>query len=79
MGKFILFILFLIYNINYIFNQTLVIDIGSEFFKVCIIFPGNKYRMVENLHSRIKTPNAIYMKGTERLFENDVLTYLIKE
>ena len=79
MGKFILFILFLIYNINYIFNQTLGIDIGSEFFKVCIIFPGNKYRMVENLHSRIKTPNAIYMKGTERLFENDVLDKRIKD
>ena len=79
MGKFILFILFLFYNINYILNQTLGIDIGSEFFKVCIIFPGNKYRMVENLHSRIKTPNAIYMKGTDRLFENDVLDKRIKD
>ena len=79
MEKFNLFILFLFYNINYILNQTIGIDIGSEFFKVCIIFPGNKYRMVENLHSRIKTPNGIYMKGTDRLFENDVLDKRIKD
>ena len=79
MGKLFLFFLFIFLSYKNIISQTIGIDIGSEFYKICLIFPGNKYRIVENLHSRIKTPNGIYMKNTDRLYENDVLDKRIKD
>ena len=55
------------------------IDLGSEFFKVCITLPHqNKFYMVENLQSKIKTNTAIYLKNTDRIYENEVLNKKLK-
>ena len=35
------------------------IDIGTEYFKVSIIKPGVKLAIVENSHTKRKTPTAI--------------------
>ena len=35
------------------------IDLGTEFFKMTIIKPGVKLAIVENPHSKRKTPTAI--------------------
>ena len=55
------------------------IDLGSEFFKVCITLPHqNKFYMVENLQSKIKTNTAIYLKNTDRIYESEVLNKKLK-
>ena len=52
---------------------------GSEFFKVCIALPHqNKFYMVENLQSKIKTNTAIYLKNTDRIYESEVLNKKLK-
>ena len=35
------------------------IDLGTEFFKISIIKPGVKLAIVENPHSKRKTPTAV--------------------
>ena len=55
------------------------IDLGSEFFKVCITLPHqNKFYIVENLQSKIKTNTAIYLKNTDRIYESEVLNKKLK-
>ena len=52
---------------------------GSEFFKVCIALPHqNKFYMVENLQSKIKTNTAIFLKSTDRIYESEVLSKKLK-
>ena len=52
---------------------------GSEFFKVCITLPNqNKFHMVENLQSKIKTHSAIFLRGTERYYESEAINKRIK-
>ena len=59
--------------------QMIGIDMGSEFFKVCLTLPNqNKFHMVENLQSKIKTHSAIFLKGTERKYENDAINKRLK-
>ena len=85
--------LFLIHNINFIItlfflfsnfipfinSQMIGIDLGSEFFKVSITLPHqNKFYMVENLQSKIKTNTAIFLKNTDRIYETEVLNKKIK-
>ena len=60
-------------------SQMIGIDLGSEFFKVCITLPHqNKFHMVENLQSKIKTNTAIYLKNTDRIYESEVLNKKLK-
>ena len=76
--SFIYFTLFsiLFYYANF---QMIGIDMGSEFFKVCITLPHqNKFHMVENLQSKLKTHSAIYLKGTDRIYENEAVNKRIK-
>ena len=47
------------------------IDIGTEYFKVSIIKPGVKLAIVENSHTKRKTPTAIAFYQDERLFGID--------
>ena len=55
------------------------IDLGSEFFKVSITLPKqNKFYMVENLQSKIKTNTAIFLKNTDRIYESEVLNKKLK-
>ena len=55
------------------------IDMGSEFFKVCITLPNqNKFYMVENLQSKIKTHTAIFLRGTDRIYESEAINKRIK-
>jgi len=55
------------------------IDMGSEFFKVCITLPHqNKFYMVENLQSKLKTHSAIFIKGTDRIYETEAINKRIK-
>ena len=55
------------------------IDLGSEFFKVCITLPHqNKFHMVENLQSKIKTNTGIFLKNTDRIYETEVLNKKLK-
>ena len=85
--------LFLIHNITFIItlfflfsnffpfinSQMIGIDLGSEFFKVSITLPHqNKFYMVENLQSKIKTNTAIFLKNTDRIYETEVLNKKIK-
>ena len=66
----------LIYHANF---QMIGIDMGSEFFKVCITLPHqNKFYMVENLQSKLKTHSAIYIKGTDRIYETEAINKRIK-
>ena len=66
----------LIYHANF---QMIGIDMGSEFFKVCITLPHqNKFYMVENLKSKLKTHSAIFIKGTDRIFETEAINKRIK-
>ena len=61
------------------YSQMIGIDMGSEFFKVCITLPNqNKFYMVENLQSKIKTHSAIYLKGTDRFYETESINKKIK-
>ena len=61
----------LIFHIN---SQMIGIDLGSEFFKVSITLPHqNKFYMVENLQSKIKTNTALFLKNTDRIYESEVL------
>ena len=47
-------------------NSYLIgVDIGSEFFKICLIKPGKPFSIVENLQSKLKTPTAISLKDDE--------------
>ena len=60
-------------------SQIIGIDLGSEFFKVCITLPHqNKYYMVENLQSKIKTNTAIFLRNTDRIYESEVLIKKLK-
>ena len=62
-----------------VYSQMIGIDMGSEFFKVCITLPNqNKFHMVENLQSKIKTHSAIYLKGTDRIYETESVNKRIK-
>ena len=55
------------------------IDMGTEFFKVCITLPNqNKFHMVENLQSKLKTHTALFLKGTDRMYGSDALNKRIK-
>ena len=75
-SRFSLFFSLLIFSniIFHINSQMIGIDLGSEFFKVCITLPHqNKFHMVENLQSKIKTNTAIYLKNTDRIYESEVL------
>mgnify|MGYP002624381630 FL=1 len=66
----------LIYHANF---QMIGIDMGSEFFKVCITLPHqNKFYMVENLQSKLKTHSAIFIKGTDRIYEAEAINKRIK-
>ena len=66
----------LIYHANF---QMIGIDMGSEFFKVCITLPHqNKFYMVENLQSKLKTHSAIFIKGTDRIYETEAINKRIK-
>ena len=59
--------------------QMIGIDMGSEFFKVCITLPNqNKFHMVENLQSKLKTHSAIFLKGTDRIYENEAINKRLK-
>ena len=74
---FSLFILFQLLSPNN--SQMIGIDLGSEFFKVCITLPHqNKFYMVENLQSKIKTNTAIFLKNTDRIYETEVLNKKLK-
>ena len=60
-------------------SQMIGIDMGSEFFKVCITLPNqNKFHMVENLQSKIKTHSAIFLKGTDRIYETEAINKRLK-
>ena len=60
-------------------SQMIGIDLGSEFFKVCITLPHqNKFHMVENLQSKIKTNTGIFLKNTDRIYETEVLNKKLK-
>ena len=74
------FSLFLFTNLFLAINSQMIgIDLGSEFFKVCITLPHqNKFYMVENLQSKIKTNTAIYLKNTDRIYESEVLNKKLK-
>ena len=50
------------------------VDIGSEFFKICVIKPGKPFSIVENLQSKLKTPTALSLKDDEITFGADALT-----
>lgn len=66
----------LFYHANF---QMIGIDMGSEFFKVCITLPHqNKFYMVENLQSKLKTHSAIFIKGTDRIYETEAINKRIK-
>ena len=41
------------------------VDLGSEYFKICLIKPGKPFTIVENLQSKLKTPTAIALKDDE--------------
>ena len=59
--------------------QMIGIDMGSEFFKVCITLPNqNKFHMVENLQSKLKTHSAIFLKGTDRIYESEAINKRLK-
>ena len=49
------------------------VDIGSEFFKICLIKPGKPFRIVENTQSKLKTPTSIALKEDEITFGADAL------
>ena len=52
---------------------------GSEYFKVCMTLPHqSKFHMVENLQSKIKTHSAIFLKNTDRIYENEAVNKQIK-
>ena len=76
----LVFSLFLLTNLFLAINSQMIgIDLGSEFFKVCITLPHqNKFYMVENLQSKIKTNTAIYLKNTDRIYESEVLNKKLK-
>ena len=66
----------LIFHIN---SQMIGVDLGSEFFKVSITLPHqNKFYMVENLQSKIKTNTALFLKNTDRIYESEVLNKKLK-
>ena len=70
----VFFILF-----NHAYFQMIGIDMGTEFFKVCITLPNqNKFHMVENLQSKLKTHTALFLKGTDRIYGNDAINKRIK-
>ena len=59
--------------------QMIGIDMGTEFFKVCITLPNqHKFHMVENLQSKLKTNSAIFLKGTDRIYESEAINKRIK-
>ena len=72
-----IFLFFLL--ISQFYFQMIGIDMGSEFFKVCITLPNqHKFHMVENLQSKIKTHSAIFLKGTDRIYETEAINKRIK-
>ena len=63
-------------------NSYLIgVDIGSEFFKICLIKPGKPFSIVENLQSKLKTPTAISLKDDEITFSilNNVETVIMEK
>ncbi|MCQ2816346.1 MAG: Hsp70 family protein [archaeon] len=49
------------------------VDIGSEFFKICVIKPGKPFAIVENLQSKLKTATAMSLKDDEIIYGPDAL------
>ena len=61
-----LFFFFIVLSSLLTVNSYLIgVDIGSEFFKICLIKPGKPFTIVENLQSKLKTPTAISLKDDE--------------
>mgnify|MGYP002176860828 CR=1 FL=1 len=54
------------------------IDLGSEYFKISIIKPGMKLTIVENGHTKRKTPSTISFYQNERSFGIDAESLLTK-
>ena len=78
--NYLIFLFLLLFIPNQINTQTIGIDIGSEFFKISLILSQrNQFRMIENLHSKTKTNTGIYIKNTDRIFENELLDKMIKD
>lgn len=67
------FALLLFAFFTYIQSYLIGVDIGSEFFKVCVIKPGKPFSMMENLQGKTKTPNAISMKDDEIAYDAEAL------
>uniref|UniRef100_A0A8D3DWX9 Hypoxia up-regulated protein 1 n=1 Tax=Scophthalmus maximus TaxID=52904 RepID=A0A8D3DWX9_SCOMX len=54
------------------------VDLGSEWMKMAIVKPGVPMEIVLNKESRRKTPIAVCLKETERLFGDNALAMSVK-
>ncbi|XP_051973432.1 hypoxia up-regulated protein 1 [Xyrauchen texanus] len=54
------------------------VDLGSEWIKIAIVKPGVPMEIVLNKESRRKTPVAVSLKETERLFGDSALAVAVK-
>lgn len=67
------FILILVILPINILSYIIGVDIGSEFFKICVIRPGRPFSIVENLQSKLKTSTALSIKDDELAYGPDAL------
>ena len=65
-----LFLSFLHFTTPYMLG----IDLGSEYFKICVIKPGKPFMMMENLLSQTKTEFGISLKDDEITYAHDALS-----
>ena len=68
-----LFILIALSLVLYGNAYMIGVDLGSEYFKICLIKPGKPFTIVENLQSKLKTPTAIALKDDEITYDAEAL------
>ena len=68
-----LFILIVLSLVLYGNAYMIGVDLGSEYFKICLIKPGKPFTIVENLQSKLKTPTAIALKDDEITYDAEAL------
>ena len=49
-------------------------DLGSSFFKITLVKPGQPFAIVENYTSKRKTENSVTITDETRLFATDSFT-----
>lgn len=58
----------------YVSSNVIGFDLGSTFFKITLVKPGQPFSIVENFTSKRKTENSVTITNETRLFGVDSFT-----